>query len=324
MALSSFKTKTGIIVEDGLLRVNTTAIAHSSFVVNATTIAMGANVTLDTIKLLAGNSVANLVANSIIVSVANSTGTSNLTPTSLQLAANMTLDTVKLLVGNSTANLIANSVLVSIANSTATANLSPTQLVIGSTTANTSAVASPLHSAGANVTLDTVKLLAGNTTVNALVNSVGVFLSGNLQVNSTALQIGNSSVNLVINSTTVYISGVSIINNVLKSDTTANLQVGYTTSSSNLGIVSSGTLTPNVQTRPICHYFNNGAHTLAPITDVGSIVVDMTNQASAGAVTISGFTKTAGDTITTTNAAKFRFFISKGDVGSFLFVQAMT
>ena len=102
------------------------------------------------------------------------------------------------------------------------------------------------------------------------------------------------------------------------------LATGYTMSSySGIGVVASGTVTPDPTVRNIQNYTNAGAHALAPFSAHGTAIVDMTNNASAGAVTTSGFTKTTGDTLTTTNGNKFRYYISVGAGGSHLQKQAL-
>jgi hypothetical protein len=110
---------------------------------------------------------------------------------------------------------------------------------------------------------------------------------------------------------------------IIKKDVSADLGVGYKSTSKDQGTKSSGTFTPSVATGNIQHYTNNGAHTLAPFTDHTTMVLDVTNGASAGAITVSGFTKTTGDTRTTTNGHKFRLFISVGNGGSHLHTQAL-
>lgn len=97
---------------------------------------------------------------------------------------------------------------------------------------------------------------------------------------------------------------------------------GVVITSNNLGTISSGTVTPDPGARPFQHYTNGGAHILAPHTNVGSTVVDVTNNASAGAITTSGFTIVTG-AFDTTNAHKFRCFITIGNGGSLLQIQAL-
>lgn len=98
---------------------------------------------------------------------------------------------------------------------------------------------------------------------------------------------------------------------------------GATVTSKDLGTQASGTLTLDMGDRPLQHYVNGGAHTLAPGSVVGACLVDITNNASAGAITISGWTHTAGDSFTTTNGDKFRCHCSVGNNGSLLVAQAM-
>lgn len=110
----------------------------------------------------------------------------------------------------------------------------------------------------------------------------------------------------------------------LKADTADDLTAGFTSTSVDQGTKSSGTFTPAFASGNVQHYTNDGAHTLAPPSSGnGSIVIDVTNDSSAGAITTSGFTKVSGDTLTTTNGHKFRLFITVGNAGSHLHVQAM-
>lgn len=86
---------------------------------------------------------------------------------------------------------------------------------------------------------------------------------------------------------------------------------GLTTVSIPLGTVSSGTLTVNCGLGEQQNFINNGAFTLAAPTTDGSTTLLMTNGATAGAVSFSGFSVGAltGDLLTTTNANKFSFFV---------------
>jgi outer membrane protein assembly factor BamB len=70
------------------------------------------------------------------------------------------------------------------------------------------------------------------------------------------------------------------------------------------GTVSSGTYTPDPGDRPLHYYTNNGAHTLAPSSNTGKYDLEVTNGASAGTVTLSGWTKVSGS-FTTTNGDDF-------------------
>lgn len=99
---------------------------------------------------------------------------------------------------------------------------------------------------------------------------------------------------------------------------------GARVTSLSLGTISSGTVTPDPGDRPLQHYTNNGAHTLAPGSNPGSYILDITNGASAGAITTSGWTKVVGGTsLTTTNGHKFRCSCTIGNGGSLLSIQAL-
>jgi hypothetical protein len=89
-----------------------------------------------------------------------------------------------------------------------------------------------------------------------------------------------------------------------------------------LGTVSSGTLTPDPGDRPIQYYTNGGAHTLAPGSNKGSYVLEILNNASAGAITTSGWTKVSGS-FTTTNGSKFHCSCVVGQAYSSLTILAL-
>lgn len=65
------------------------------------------------------------------------------------------------------------------------------------------------------------------------------------------------------------------------------------------GTVTSGTVTLDPGDRALQYYTNGGAHTLAPGSNKGSIVVEITNNASAGAITLSSWTHVDGAFTTT-------------------------
>lgn len=109
----------------------------------------------------------------------------------------------------------------------------------------------------------------------------------------------------------------------VKSDTTATFTKGYNATAYAAGTKSSGTFTPlpsdgNFQTAT-----NGGSHTLGVPASTCSIVIQYTNNSSAGTISTSGYTKVTGSTITTTNGDDFLMFITV--VGSFshLHVQAL-
>ncbi|MFZ4807458.1 MAG: hypothetical protein ACOYLQ_09395 [Hyphomicrobiaceae bacterium] len=102
---------------------------------------------------------------------------------------------------------------------------------------------------------------------------------------------------------------------ILKSNVTANLTKGFSTTPYAAGTVSSGTYTPSEANGPIHEITNGGAHTLAPPTNSTSLVVRYTNNGTAGIITTSGFTKVDGTAPGTVNGDDFLGFITK--VGTF-------
>ena len=98
---------------------------------------------------------------------------------------------------------------------------------------------------------------------------------------------------------------------------------GARVTSKDLGTpTAASTVTLDPGDRPLQHLTNNAAFTLAPGANTGSILLDITNGASAGAITISGWTKVVG-AFTTTDAHKFRCSATIGSAGSLLSIQAM-
>jgi hypothetical protein len=99
------------------------------------------------------------------------------------------------------------------------------------------------------------------------------------------------------------------------------LTAGYTATSYSLGTVTSN-ITLNAANGNIQHLTANGAFTLAPQSSASTIQLDITNGASAGTITTSGYTKVVGS-FDTTNGHIFRCVSSVGQGGSLLAIQAM-
>lgn len=104
---------------------------------------------------------------------------------------------------------------------------------------------------------------------------------------------------------------------------TGTLTAGFSGTPYNAGTQTTGTFTPDEANGNLQYAVNGGAHTIAPPTNNCSIVIQYTNNASAGSVTTSGFTKVTGDTLTTTNGDDFFLFITKNNGFSHLQVQAL-
>lgn len=112
---------------------------------------------------------------------------------------------------------------------------------------------------------------------------------------------------------------------IVKSGTTKNFTVGYTSTAVALGSIATGTLTPTPATGNMQAVSNAGAHTLAAPALAGdyTMVLHYTNATGAGAVTASGFTKFDGDAFTTTVGHKFIVSIVKVGASVYGNVKAM-
>lgn len=109
----------------------------------------------------------------------------------------------------------------------------------------------------------------------------------------------------------------------LKADTADNLTAGFSTTVHDAGTKSSGTYTPDQDDGNIQRAINGGAHTLAPTVDDCAMIIQYTNNASAGTITTSGFTLVDGDDISTTNGDDFFFYLTKANGFSLLTVKAL-
>ena len=76
------------------------------------------------------------------------------------------------------------------------------------------------------------------------------------------------------------------------------------------GTKSSGTYTPTYAGGNFKTATNGGAHTLAPQSGTGTIIIQYTNDASAGTITTSGWTIVTGDSLTTTNGHDFMMYLT--------------
>ena len=110
---------------------------------------------------------------------------------------------------------------------------------------------------------------------------------------------------------------------VLKRNVTANLTAGYTADAFAAGTQSAGTYTPDPANSNLQAAINGGAHALAPPVANCTMVVQYTNNSSAGAITTSGFTLVDGDTISATDGDDFLFYITKVGSFSYLNVKAL-
>lgn len=112
---------------------------------------------------------------------------------------------------------------------------------------------------------------------------------------------------------------------ILRADTDDNLTAGYTATADNDGTISSGTYTPSPVGGNLKRIVNGGAFTLAAPTYAGdyTMIIQMTNNATAGTITVTGFTKASGDPTTTTSGHDFLLHIVKINNFKTLYIEAL-
>lgn len=100
---------------------------------------------------------------------------------------------------------------------------------------------------------------------------------------------------------------------------------GYSTTADNDGTFTTGTYTPTFAGGNMKAVTNGGAFTFAAPSAAGdyTLIVRIGNNATAGAITLSGFSKTAGDAFTTTNGHAFFVHITKNGGSTSGIVQAL-
>ncbi len=109
----------------------------------------------------------------------------------------------------------------------------------------------------------------------------------------------------------------------LKADTADVLTAGFAATPHDAGTQSSGTYIPDEANGNFQYAVNGGAHTLAPPTNNCTLVIQYTNNGSAGTITTSGFTLVDGDDLTTTDGHDFFLYITKCNGFSLLTVKAL-
>jgi hypothetical protein len=133
------------------------------------------------------------------------------------------------------------------------------------------------------------------------------FLSGRTSL--TTVQTGDIAANAI---TTAKIADDSVTGPKL-GELTITTGAQYTADAD--GTKSSGTYTPAYTTGNIKTATNGGAHTLAPQSGDGTIVIQYTNDGSAGSITTSGWDIVTGDSVTTTSGHDFMMYLTV--VGAF-------
>jgi len=97
---------------------------------------------------------------------------------------------------------------------------------------------------------------------------------------------------------------------VMKADVDTTLTAGFAATADADGTKTTGTYTPTTAGGNYKTAVNGGAHTLAPQTSVSTIVIQYTNDSSAGSITTSGWDIVTGDSLTTTNGDDFMCYLT--------------
>lgn len=165
----------------------------------------------------------------------------------------------------------------------------------------------------------------GTPSSGTLTNCTGLPAAG--LVTSTTQAVGFGSVELGhASDTTLSRSAAGRLavegKDALLKGQTDTLTAGYSATAFNAGTKSSGTYTPAASDGNLQYATNGGAHTLAPPSTDTTIIVQYTNNGSAGTITTSGFTRVTGS-FTTVNGDDFACYISRVNGFSHLHIQAL-
>lgn len=269
---------------------------------------VGANVIVNTTVVFVGNSTVNADISSSIIQVANSTSTANLVASGLKTFT------------NSTVNSTVTASLVQVSNSTSTANLTAADLKIGATTVvNSTQVTATLlvgnvSGSYANITgqVNTATLYAATSANIASVvqaNSTGIWTTATANaLNFTAGGgFGAAGVGATVNSGTIGIS----------SNTTVN-------ASATASLVQVANSTGNVQHSATSILAQTNTTVNATLTSAKLQISNSTSTANLTALdltigtTVANSTalKVGNTTITTTNAVFGGTIAANGGIGS--------
>lgn len=186
---------------------------------------------------------------------------------------------------------------------------------------------------------------AGSVTQTAIIaarHSTGFSLFGNVTIDQDRLQtlrsytvagspVASTKANKTIaqsdapgGASQAFSDGSTWLNPMYRNRTT-NLVVGFTSTAYDLGTVTTGTTTPAPANGNMQKMVNGGASTLAAPSATGdyTVVVQVTNNASASTLSLTGVTKQTGDALTTTNGHIFNMYYTKFGSNVHLNIVAM-
>lgn len=161
----------------------------------------------------------------------------------------------------------------------------------------------------------------GTPASGTLTNCTGLPVAGITASTSTALGVGSLNLGHASDTTLSRSAAgkLDVEGHTVLTDDEENqgpITGGASITAKSHGTITTGTLTVDKADCPMQRYTNNGAHTLAMDTGTGSTTLLITNAASAGTITLSGFDIITGDSFTTTNGHMFRCVLERWDGGS--------
>jgi len=260
--------------------------------------------------------------------LAASIGTANTRITSVSDYAVALSATLATSIGNSNAAITSiNAILGDGSNFATSAELATVSAALATSiaTANTRITSVSDFAVALSATMAT-SIETANTRITS-VSDYAVALSATLATSiGTRLAIANNLSDLNNAGTARTNLGVAIGSDVeaydpdiLKADTADELTAGFSAAAYNAGTQTTGTYTPDVDNGNFQYTINGGAHTLGVPSKNCTMVILYKNNASAGTVTTSGYTKVDGDTISTTDGDEFFFYITRVNDGTTTF-----
>jgi hypothetical protein len=165
-------------------------------------------------------------------------------------------------------------------------------------------IANPTFTGTQTLTTALTTTLNGNTFTTGTYTLTGT-AGKTFTFSNTLTLAGTDSTTMTFPSTNANIAALNIADQTMSG--------GANFTSSNQGTKSSGTFTVDCGACALQFATNNGAFTLAAPSNDGACLLLITNGASAGTITFSGFTvgSNTGDALTTTNTSKFLLSITR-------------
>jgi hypothetical protein len=210
--------------------------------------------------------------------------------------------------------LTYNGTVLDITATTAATNTATEVLILDSQSSGT-----PAAGIGTTVSFAT-ETAAGNTEVGMQISAITTDVSSGsedfdfvlrlMAAGATASEIARiTSVGAMTLAGNIVVTGRTATNTAVQPIEYA----GITTTADDDGTFSSGTYTPTPAGGNMKRIINTGAFTLAAPTAAGdyTLVIQITNNTGAGAITLSGFNRNVGSAFTTTVGHDFFVYITK-------------